>query len=43
MTAARVHGFVSAGVEAVRDAFVENFSRRKELGGLAAYTVTGRR
>ena len=28
-----VQGHVSAGFEAVRDAFVENFSRRHELGG----------
>lgn len=27
-----IGGFVSPGFEAVRDAFVENFSRRKELG-----------
>jgi CubicO group peptidase (beta-lactamase class C family) len=27
-----IHGFVSAGFEAVRDAFAENFSRRRELG-----------
>mgnify|MGYP003471692354 FL=1 len=29
----RVEGHVSAGFEAVRDAFAENFSRRHELGG----------
>ena len=29
----RVEGHVSAGFEAVRDAFAENFSRRQELGG----------
>lgn len=29
----RVEGHVSAGFEAVRDAFAENFSRRRELGG----------
>jgi CubicO group peptidase (beta-lactamase class C family) len=28
-----IHGFVSAGFEAVREAFAENFSRRRELGG----------
>src|SRR5687768_9038082 len=28
-----VHGFVSQGFERVRDAFVENFTRRQELGG----------
>jgi CubicO group peptidase (beta-lactamase class C family) len=27
-----VHGFVSPGYEAVRDAFAENFSKRRELG-----------
>jgi CubicO group peptidase (beta-lactamase class C family) len=27
-----IHGFVSPGYEAVRDAFAENFSRRRELG-----------
>ncbi len=35
MTAARhkeVQGYVSKGFEPVRDAFIENFSRRKELG-----------
>ena len=31
--AIRIEGHVSAGFEAVRDAFVENFSRRHELGG----------
>lgn len=29
----RIEGHVSAGFEAVRDAFAENFSRRHELGG----------
>ena len=29
---AEVHGFVSRGYEAVRDAFAENFSRRREIG-----------
>jgi len=28
-----VHGCVSHGYEAVREAFVENFVRRRELGG----------
>ena len=28
-----VHGYISKGYEAVRDAFHENFTRRKELGG----------
>ena len=27
-----IHGFVSAGFEAMREAFAENFSRRRELG-----------
>lgn len=27
-----IHGFVSPGYEAVRDAFTENFSRRREIG-----------
>lgn len=31
--AIRIEGVVSAGFEAVRDVFVENFSRRHELGG----------
>ena len=30
--AVEIHGFVSPGYEAVRDAFAENFSRRRELG-----------
>jgi CubicO group peptidase (beta-lactamase class C family) len=32
-TAVIVHGVVAPGFEAVRDAFVENFTRRRELGG----------
>ena len=28
-----IHGHVSPGLEPVRDAFVENFARRRELGG----------
>jgi CubicO group peptidase (beta-lactamase class C family) len=31
-TAAEIHGLVSPGFEAVRDAFAENFSRRREIG-----------
>lgn len=31
--AVRIEGHVSAGFEPVRDAFIENFSRRHELGG----------
>jgi CubicO group peptidase (beta-lactamase class C family) len=27
-----IHGFVSAGFEAIRDAFAENFARRREVG-----------
>jgi len=29
---AEIHGFVTSGYEAVRDAFAENFSRRREIG-----------
>jgi len=29
----KIHGFASKGFEAVRDAFVENFTHRNELGG----------
>lgn len=29
---AEIHGFVSSGYEAVRDAFTENFERRREVG-----------
>jgi CubicO group peptidase (beta-lactamase class C family) len=29
----RIEGYVSRGFEAVRDAFAENFARRRELGG----------
>lgn len=32
LSPAEIHGFVSPGFEAVRDAFAENFSRRHELG-----------
>ncbi len=31
--AVRIEGHVSVGFEPVRDAFIENFSRRHELGG----------
>src|SRR4026207_1347420 len=30
--AAEIHGFVSRGYEAVREAFAENFAKRRELG-----------
>ena len=33
MSEAAVHGFVRAGFERVREAFAENFTRRRELGG----------
>jgi CubicO group peptidase (beta-lactamase class C family) len=36
-------GHVSAGFEAVRDAFVENFSRRHELGGACCVYVRGQK
>ena len=31
-TAAEIHGFVHRGYEAVREAFAENFARRREVG-----------
>jgi CubicO group peptidase (beta-lactamase class C family) len=40
---AAVKGHVSAGFEAVRDAFVENFSRRHELGGACCVYHRGER
>ncbi|HSQ32784.1 MAG TPA: serine hydrolase domain-containing protein [Gemmatimonadaceae bacterium] len=36
-----IHGFVSAGFEAVADAFAENFTRRNELGGACCVYVQG--
>src|SRR6185436_15904535 len=36
-----VHGHVGSGFESVRDAFAENFSRRKELGGACCAYVHG--
>lgn len=39
--AIRIQGDVSAGFEAVRDAFVENFSRRHELGGACCVYLRG--
>ena len=33
MSASAVHGSISSGFEAVRDAFEENFTHRQELGG----------
>ena len=36
-----VHGFVSPGFEAVREAFVENFTRRRELGGACSVYYGG--
>jgi CubicO group peptidase (beta-lactamase class C family) len=39
----RVEGTVSAGFEAVRDAFAENFTRRHELGGACAAWHQGRK
>jgi CubicO group peptidase (beta-lactamase class C family) len=38
-----IHGHVDHGFEVVRDAFVENFSRRKELGGACCVYRDGRR
>ena len=40
---ATVKGHVSAGFEVVRDAFVENFSRRHELGGACCVYHRGER
>jgi CubicO group peptidase (beta-lactamase class C family) len=37
----RIEGHVSAGFEAVRDAFAENFSRRHELGGACCVVHRG--
>ena len=34
--AVEIHGFVSPGFEAVRDAFAENFTKRREVGGACA-------
>jgi CubicO group peptidase (beta-lactamase class C family) len=38
-----IHGQVSKGFEAVRDAFVENFSRRRELGAACCVYRSGER
>jgi len=38
-----VHGFVSPGFEAVRDAFAENFSLRKEIGAACCVYRAGER
>ena len=38
-----IHGFVSPGYEAVRDAFVENFSLRKEIGAACCVYHAGER
>lgn len=40
-TAVRIEGRVSAGFEAVRDAFAENFSQREELGGACCVYYRG--
>ena len=37
----RIEGHVSAGFEAVQDAFAENFSRRHELGGACCVHYRG--
>lgn len=37
----RIEGQLSAGFEAVRDAFAENFSRRRELGGACCVYYRG--
>jgi CubicO group peptidase (beta-lactamase class C family) len=38
---AEIHGFVSNGYEAVRDAFAENFSRRHEVGAACSVYHNG--
>lgn len=38
-----IQGHVSSGFERVRDAFVENFSRRRELGGACCAFYRGDR
>ncbi len=37
-----VSGYVAPGFEAVKDAFIENFERRRELGAAFAVTLDGR-
>ena len=41
--AAEIHGFVTPGYEAVRDAFAENFSRRREIGAACCVYHKGER
>lgn len=41
--AVEIHGFVSPGYEAVRDAFAENFSERRELGAACCVYHKGER
>jgi CubicO group peptidase (beta-lactamase class C family) len=41
MNQVAIHGFVSGGFEAVREAFAENFSRRNELGSACCIYVRG--
>ena len=40
---AEIHGFVSSGYEAVREAFAENFSRRREIGAACCVYHKGER
>jgi CubicO group peptidase (beta-lactamase class C family) len=40
-TRPKIQGYVSKGFEAVRDAFLENFSRRKELGAACCVYCQG--
>ena len=42
-TNAVVHGHVSPGFETVRDAFAENFARRRELGGACCVYHRGKK
>src|SRR4026207_107093 len=41
--AAEIHGFVSSGYEAVREAFAENFSKRREIGAACCVYHKGER
>ena len=36
-----VHGHIARGFEPVRDAFIENFPRRRESGGAVCAFVNG--
>lgn len=40
---AEIHGFVSAGYEAVREAFAENFAKRREIGAACSVYHKGQK